>query len=106
MVKDKTYKINMTNKTDREVERIAKLAKISLTSEEIPLLRKQLAEILNYVEIIKKLEVKNALPTSAVTGLINVSREDKSKPSLDQTEVLSEAQEKDNHFFKTKSVFK
>ncbi len=91
--------------TKSEVEHIAKLANLKLTKAEVKKFASQLSEILDYIDILKELDTKNVEPTSQVTGLENVVREDKPAPSLSQDEVLSGASDKHNNFFKTKAVF-
>ena len=91
--------------TKSEVEHIGRLAQLKLTTVEIKKFRHQLSEILDYIDILKELDTKNVEPTSQVTGLENVVRDDKPKPSLNQKEVLSGASNKHNNFFKTKAVF-
>ena len=89
----------------KEVKHIAELANLRLTQAEIKKFAGQLSDILSYIEQLNKLDVKKLEPTSQVTGLKNVVREDRPKPSLSQGEVLSGASEKDNNFFKIKAIF-
>lgn len=91
--------------TKSEVEHIARLANLKLTKAEIKKFTKELSETLDYVNILNELETKNIEPTSQVTGLENVVREDRPAPSLTQEEVLSGASSQHNNFFKTKAIF-
>lgn len=88
-----------------QVKHIAKLAGLKLSSAEINKFKKQLSAILDYVEKLNELDTKGIEPTSQVTGLENVCREDKPGLSLSQEEVLSGAREKHNNFFKIKAIF-
>ena len=88
-----------------QVKHIAKLANLKLTGAEISKFQKQLSKILNYVEQLNKLNTKKVKPTSQVTGLENVLREDKPKPSLSQKEVLSGAKNTEKGMFKIKAIF-
>ena len=92
--------------TKTEVKHIAKLAQLELSEKEIEIFQKQLSEILGYVSQLNELDTSGVEPTGQVTGLENVFREDKTAPSLTQKEVLSNAKEKYNNFFKIKAIFK
>lgn len=91
--------------TKAEVEHIAKLAQLELTEKEIKKFQKQLSDILDYVSQLDELDTAGVESTSQVTGLENVFREDETKPSLTQKEVLSGAKKKHNNFFKIKAIF-
>lgn len=88
-----------------QVKHIAKLANLKLTPAEINKFRKQLSEVLEYVEQLNKLKTKKVEPTSQVTGLENVFREDEPRPSISQKEVLSGAKKTKKGMFKVKAIF-
>ncbi len=90
--------------SSEKVRHVAQLAGLSLNSKEIKKFQKQLSEILDYVEILKKIDTKKIEPTSQVTGLENVSREDKATTCLSQKKSLANAPVKQNGFFKIKSI--
>lgn len=90
---------------EKEVEHVAKLANLTLTKEEVETFQKQLSEVLGYVEILGEVDTSNVEPTSQVTGLENVFREDKTGESLSQDEALSGAKSKENGHFKVKAIF-
>ena len=92
----------MLNK--EEVRYIASLSRIDLEENEVEILTKSLADILNYIEKLKKLDVSNVKPTSHVLPLENVYREDEVKPSLPQKEALQASVEQHNGSFKVPKV--
>ncbi len=59
-----------------DVEKIAHLARLKLSPEEVERLSNELTSILDYVEVIKELDVTGVVETSQVTGLSNVTRPD------------------------------
>ncbi len=59
-----------------DVLKLAALSKLRLSDEEIEKLRGELSEILNYVEMLDKVDTEGLEPTYQVTGLKNVTRED------------------------------
>lgn len=91
--------------TKAQVKHIAKLANLSLSEKEITLFQKQLSQVLNYVKILNKLDTAKVKPTSQVTGLENVFKEDKTSSSLSQKEALSGAKAKSKGYFKIKAIF-
>ena len=55
---------------------MAKLARISLTDEEAEKYRGEIEAILGYVDQLNDIDTTGVKPTSQVTGLTNVARED------------------------------
>ena len=83
---------------------MAKLANLPLTDAEKKKFEKQLEETLDYVNQLEEIDTKSVEPTSQVTGLENVMREDQTRPSLSQEEVLKNAKSKHNGMFKVKAI--
>ncbi len=90
--------------SDEEVRHIANLANLFLTEEEVKKFQKQLSETLKYVEVLNELKTDGIEPTSQVTGLENVTREDRVVPSLSQKKSLSSSSVVENTLFKTKGT--
>lgn len=80
----------MSNLSRQDVERIAELARLELTSEELDLFTKQLGDILTYVEQIRALDTTGVAPTSQVLNR-PVDRDDVPGPTLSRSELLSNA---------------
>ncbi len=59
-----------------DVLKLARLARLDLTDEEIERYQKELTEILHYVEQLQSVDVNGLEPTNQVTGLTNVMRKD------------------------------
>ena len=90
--------------SEDKVRHVAKLAKLELGVNEIEKFQKQLSEILDYIAILNEVETGKVEPTSQVTGLENVFREDKMEKSLSQEEALSGAKNKLQGRFKIKAI--
>ena len=69
--------IIMNKIDDKQVEKIAQLARIHITEKEKKQYSKELSEVLDYVEKLQKVKTDKIKETSQVTGLENVYREDK-----------------------------
>jgi len=92
------------NFSRKDVISVASLARLKLSEKEIAKFQKQLSEILQFVNSLLEVKTENVSPTSQVTGLTNVFREDIVKPSLSQKEVLKNAPGEYKGYFKVKAV--
>ena len=88
-----------------DIKHIAKLANLRLKAEDETKFEKQLNEIVSYVEKLNEVDTKNIDPTSQVTGLESVYKNDDPQPSLSQEEVLQNAKDQHNGLFKVKAIF-
>lgn len=59
-----------------DVLKLAQLARLSLSEDEVEEFKVQINEILQYIAQLQKVDVTGLQPTSQVTGLTNVMRED------------------------------
>lgn len=93
--------------TTDEVKKVAVLARLNLTDEEIELYRGQLSSILDYVGQLKEVNTDGVEPTSQVTGLTNVTREDVvEKASVDEHErIIAQFPQKENGYLKVRGIF-
>lgn len=95
----------MNKITTNEVEKLAKLARLGLTKEEVSSLSLEMSAILDYVKQLDEVDVSGVEPTSQVSGLTGVTREDKVVSSaIERKELLSNTPDTDNGFIKVKSV--
>jgi aspartyl-tRNA(Asn)/glutamyl-tRNA(Gln) amidotransferase subunit C len=69
----------MATLSREDVLKLARLAKISLTDDEVEEFSAELSAILEYVEQLQTADVAGLEPTYQVTGLTNVMRDDKVK---------------------------
>jgi aspartyl-tRNA(Asn)/glutamyl-tRNA(Gln) amidotransferase subunit C len=59
-----------------DVLKLAQLARLSLSDQEVVEFQAQINEILRYIAQLQKVDVTGLKPTSQVTGLTNVMRND------------------------------
>jgi aspartyl-tRNA(Asn)/glutamyl-tRNA(Gln) amidotransferase subunit C len=59
-----------------DILKLAQLARLDLTQEEIEEYSDELSSILQYVEQLQAVDVSDLMPTNQVSGLTNVTRED------------------------------
>jgi len=82
-----------------DVKYVAHLARLSLTDEEEHKLEEQLGQVLNYVEKLKEVDVSGVEPTAHAFPLVNVTRPDKVRPSMDRQDALRNAPSQANGLF-------
>jgi aspartyl-tRNA(Asn)/glutamyl-tRNA(Gln) amidotransferase subunit C len=90
--------------SEKDVQYVAKLARLQVTDEEIGRYTQQLANILGYVEQLSKLDTANVEPLTHPLDVKNVFRPDEIRPSLTQAEVLSNAPEPQSGHFKVPKI--
>lgn len=90
--------------TREEVIKISQLARIQLSDDEVEKFRKELSAVLDYVEELKKVDVEGSEEVSQVTGLVNVQREDKVIMTENREQILSQAPEIKDGFYKVKAI--
>jgi aspartyl-tRNA(Asn)/glutamyl-tRNA(Gln) amidotransferase subunit C len=76
--------------TREDVQRIAELARLALTADELDLFTRQLGDILTYVEQIRALDTSGVAPTSQVLNR-PVERDDEPQPTLSRADLLRNA---------------
>jgi len=96
----------MTEKiiTKKEVEYVAKLAKLEFNEEEKEDFTFQLNSILDYFKKLNELDTEKVEPTANVISMPNLLNEDEVKPSLPQDEVLSNAEYVKKGYFKVPKI--
>ena len=82
-----------------DIKYVAHLARLSLTPEEEQKLGAQLSHILSYVEKLKEVDVSGIEPTAHAFPLINVTRTDEVRPSMNHEDALRNAPAQANGLF-------
>jgi len=94
----------------KEVQHIAQLARIGLSDEENKRLQKDISSILEYFEMIKRVETKKINPSFYITedflSLEKITRQDKVREKGEWAErLISLAPLKEKRYIKVKAVF-
>lgn len=89
----------------KEVEHIAKLARIELTPAEVEKFQGDLNKVLGYIEVLKTVDTEGVEPLAQVTGLENVYRDDRAGESQLPDQIIKNASEHSGRFIKVKKVF-
>ena len=93
-----------------QVQRIAKLARINLSGNEVIKFQKELSAILDYFEILKKADVLEAEPTFQSTESFigkERMRKDEKKPASSESinSIIKQIPEKKGRYVRVKAVF-
>lgn len=79
--------------TVADVEKIAHLARLALSADEIATYQKQLSAVLDYAAMLNELDLSGIEPTAHAVAQRNIMRDDVVEPSLPVEDVLYNAAE-------------
>ena len=94
----------MSHSTDFNIDHVANLARIALTEEEKAKFSAQLADVLSYIEQLKKVDVSHVEPTAHAFPVFNVWSDDVAEPGLPIEAVLKNAPAQRNHMIAVPKV--
>jgi aspartyl-tRNA(Asn)/glutamyl-tRNA(Gln) amidotransferase subunit C len=95
----------MVKKIDEsQVRKVAKLARLDLSDEEVKEFSVQLNAIIGYVERMNELNTEGIEPLAHCLPISNVFREDIVKESLGTEKTLANAPQRDGAFFKVPKI--
>ena len=86
-----------------QVLHVARLARLSLTDDEVERMSGELSGILEHIEKIGELELDGVPPTSHVVEVTNALRPDEPRPSWPREEILGAAPAVRDHGFEVPS---
>jgi aspartyl-tRNA(Asn)/glutamyl-tRNA(Gln) amidotransferase subunit C len=89
-----------------DLDHIAKLARINLTESEKKTFLPQLESVLEYLDVLNKVNTDDIKPTFRVNDQKNVLRQDIVKDSFSQKEVLSSASKTKDAYFEVVGTIK
>ncbi|MCA1839515.1 MAG: Asp-tRNA(Asn)/Glu-tRNA(Gln) amidotransferase subunit GatC [Actinomycetota bacterium] len=90
--------------TRKDVEHVARLARLQLSEEELDLFGDQLSKILDHAQRVTSLETDDVPPTSHAIALANVTRPDVVEPSIEQGAALANAPSEEASHFKVPRI--
>jgi aspartyl-tRNA(Asn)/glutamyl-tRNA(Gln) amidotransferase subunit C len=85
--------------TEQQVLRVAALARLKLTPQEIRAFAPQLNQVLDYVAQLNEVDSENVEPMVHAIELSNVLRADQTAPSLPRDAALQNAPQSDGRYF-------
>jgi aspartyl-tRNA(Asn)/glutamyl-tRNA(Gln) amidotransferase subunit C len=76
-----------------QVLHVAQLARLELSEDEVERMAAELSHVLDHIEKISELDLRDVPPTSHVVDVVNVLRADEPQPSLPHDVALASAPE-------------
>jgi aspartyl-tRNA(Asn)/glutamyl-tRNA(Gln) amidotransferase subunit C len=89
---------------EAEVRRIARLARLHLTDDEVRVYAAQLTSILEYVELLRSLDTEGIEPLAHALPVTNVLRADELRSGLSHEQALANAPETERGHFRVPAV--
>lgn len=90
--------------TVKDVEHVAKLARLELTEEEKEKFAGQLGDVLKYVEQMNEVDTSNVIPMAHAMDFVNVVREDEVRYEQTKEELMKNAPDAEDGFFKVPKI--
>jgi aspartyl-tRNA(Asn)/glutamyl-tRNA(Gln) amidotransferase subunit C len=90
--------------TPEEVTHIARLARVSLSQDELSRFQDQLSQILDYFQRLQEVDTENVPPTAHTLAMHNVMRDDEPRPSFNTEDILANAPQREGDLFRVRAV--
>ena len=94
--------------TDRitadEIRHLALLCRVSMSDDDVDLMREQMANILDNIDILNRVDTDGEAPAAHSVDLVSVMREDEARDSLPTADALANAPERDGDFIRVRAV--
>jgi aspartyl-tRNA(Asn)/glutamyl-tRNA(Gln) amidotransferase subunit C len=88
-----------------EVRKVADLARLELSEDELPLMARQLSAIVDYINQLQQVNTDGVEPLAHALDLHDVFRDDSPRPSLSEDEALANAPARKGNFYSVPAVF-
>ena len=90
--------------TVKDVEHVAKLARLELTEAEKEKFATQLGDVLKYVEQMNEVDTSSVEPMAHAVDFVNVMRDDVVKYEQTKEELMKNAPDAEDGFFKVPKI--
>ncbi len=87
-----------------EVRKVASLARLALSEDELKTYGQQLTQILDYVKLLDEVDVDDVQPMPHAVDLQNVFRNDERQESLPRKAALANAPKTDGDYFQVPQI--
>lgn len=89
---------------DKDVQHVARLARLALSDDEKARMRTELAAILAHIDTLTEVDVAGVEPTSHAVPLVNVMRDDEVRACLPSDEALANAPDRAGECFRVPRI--
>ncbi|HEU4367654.1 MAG TPA: Asp-tRNA(Asn)/Glu-tRNA(Gln) amidotransferase subunit GatC [Methylomirabilota bacterium] len=87
-----------------DVQHVARLSRLALSDAEAERMREELSGILAYIDTLRALDTAAVEPTSHAVPVVNVLRDDDTRPGLTQDEALANAPDRRDALFRVPRI--
>jgi aspartyl-tRNA(Asn)/glutamyl-tRNA(Gln) amidotransferase subunit C len=95
----------MAELSDSDIQHLARLARLDLTTEEIARYADQLTSVVQYVDSLSEVDTSKVKTRTGVTGLINVVMADEPvENDFDREKALASLPRRDGNFIEVRAV--
>ncbi len=94
----------MAKITRKDVEHVARLARLELSENEKARMTDQLDAILGYFDSLSRLDTTEVEPMTTVIPTVSVMRDDEVRPSLPLEQALAGAPDREGEFFRVPRI--
>ena len=94
----------MTRITSDEIRHLALLCRIAMTDEDVDMMRDQMSNILNNIDVLNQVDTDGVEPTGHSVDLVSVMREDEVTPASPIEDILANAPEREGDFIRVRAV--
>ena len=94
----------MARITSDEVSHLALLCRIAMSGDDIELMRDQMSNILENIDVLNQVETTGVEPTGHSVDLVSVMRDDSVSQSTERKEMLSNAPQLEGDFIRVRAV--
>jgi len=88
----------------RKVEKVSLLGRLLLSEDELDTMTTHLGQILDYMQLLVKVDTEGVEPMAHALDVSNVFRDDQPRPSLDRQHALSNAPNRDDECYLVPAV--
>lgn len=90
--------------TPQEIEKVALLARLILSPDEVAAMAEQLGKVLEYMALLNEVNTDGVQPLAHAVEFDNVFRQDRVEPSLDREQALANAPHRDDECYLVPAV--
>ena len=94
----------MARITSEEVSHLALLCRIAMTDDDVELMRDQMSNILENIDVLNQVDTAGVEPTGHSVDLVSVMRDDTVVPSTNRDDMLSNAPCREGDFIRVRAV--
>tara|TARA_B100000214_G_scaffold182784_1_gene131848 strand:- start:55 stop:342 length:288 start_codon:yes stop_codon:yes gene_type:complete len=94
----------MTKISSSDVRKVAHLARLELSEDQIEIYTEQIEKILSYVDQLQEINTENIPPTTRAVEVVNAMREDLVEVNCSREELLNQAPQREGDFFRVPKI--